>query len=162
SLIDAKMLEVCSTTLPQMAIPQIYSSPNFLPHLKARNEKYKKRAKRAMEIFSGIEGIQVVEPKGGFYLTVLFKEGVLNQKMKLEIQNPQAKEYIEELVKTAANDRRFVLYLLGAKGICVVPLTSFYCTKDGFRITLLEENEEVFEYTFQTVANAIREYIKSA
>ena len=162
SLVDAKMLEVCSTTLPQMAIPQIYSSPNFLPHLKARNEKFKKRAKRAMEIFSNIEGIQVVEPRGSFFMTVVFKEGVLNQNMKLKIQNPQAKKYIEDLVQNAANDRRFVLYLLGAKGICVVPLSSFCCTKDGFRITLLEENEEVFEYTFQTTASAILEYLKSA
>jgi aspartate/methionine/tyrosine aminotransferase len=33
TLLDAKMLEVCSTTLPQMAIPEIYASPKFIPHL---------------------------------------------------------------------------------------------------------------------------------
>src|SRR5512133_3302910 len=29
SLLDAKMLEVCSTTLPQMIIPRVYSDPRF-------------------------------------------------------------------------------------------------------------------------------------
>jgi aspartate/methionine/tyrosine aminotransferase len=161
SLIDAKMLEVCSTTLPQMAIPKIYSSPNFLPHLKARNEKYKQRAKRAVEILSKVKGIKVVEPRGGFFLTVLFETGVLNSKMQLEITNLEAKKYIEGLVENIANDRRFVLYLLGAYGICVVPLSSFCCKKDGFRVTLLEEDPEVFEFTFQSLAQAITKYIAS-
>jgi alanine-synthesizing transaminase len=161
SLVDAKMLEVCSTTLPQMAIPRIYSSPKFLPHLKERNLKYKQRAQRAVELLSNVHGIKVVEPRGGFFMTVLFEPEVLNSSMKLEITNEQAKTYIESIVEKAANDRRFVLYLLGAKGICVVPLSSFCCKKDGFRITLLEEDPDVFENTFQSLAQAIEEYIHS-
>jgi aspartate/methionine/tyrosine aminotransferase len=161
SLVDAKMLEVCSTTLPQMAIPKIYSSPKFLPHLRARNEKYKLRAKRAVEILSQVKGIKVVEPRGGFFMTVLFEVGILNQNMKLDISNSEARTYIEGLIQNVANDRRFVLYLLGSVGICVVPLSSFCCKKDGFRITLLEEDPEVFESTFQNLAKAISSYIES-
>lgn len=87
SLLDAKMLEVCSTTLPQMAIPEVYSHPDFIPHLKRRNEKFKKRAHVATEYFAELKGVKVVEPKGAFYLTVAFDDDVLNSSMKLEIEN---------------------------------------------------------------------------
>jgi aspartate/methionine/tyrosine aminotransferase len=162
SLVDAKMLEVCSTTLPQMAIPEIYSSPNFLPHLKMRNEKYKSRAKQAVSLLQDVSGIKVVEPRGGFFMTVLFEKDILNQKMKLEIKNKEIQNYLDTLLTNAANDRRFVLYLLAATGICVVPISSFCCKKDGFRITLLEEDPAKFEYTFVTIAERIREYLQSA
>jgi aspartate/methionine/tyrosine aminotransferase len=162
SLVDAKMLEVCSTTLPQMAIPEIYSSPKFIPHLQARNEKYKMRAKRAIEFLSNIPGIHIVEPRGGFFLTILFKENILNSRMKLIINNAQAESFIQGLLENSANDRRFVLYLLAATGICVVPLSSFCCKKDGFRVTLLEEDPDRFDKTYQMIADSIRNYLKSA
>ncbi|HMY69771.1 MAG TPA: aminotransferase class I/II-fold pyridoxal phosphate-dependent enzyme, partial [Leptospiraceae bacterium] len=162
SLVDAKMLEVCSTTLPQMAIPDIYSSPEFIPHLNARNEKYRQRAHQAVEILSQVKGIKVVEPKGGFFLTVLFETGILNDRMKLKISNSEAEKYISGMLANAANDRRFVLNLLASTGICVVPISSFCCRKDGFRVTLLEEDPEAFEKTFRTIADSISDYLKSA
>ncbi len=162
SLLDAKMLEVCSTTLPQLAIPKVYSSKEFIPHLKRRNEIYKSRAKRAVSILEGIKGVKIIEPKGAFYLTVFFEPGVLNSTMHLTIPNVQAAEYIRTILDGAANDRRFVLNLLASKGICVVPLSSFCCKKDGFRITLLEEDSEKFDWIFQTVRGSIEEYLKSA
>ena len=161
SLVDAKMLEVCSTTLPQLAIPKVYSSPEFIPHLKMRNEKYKARAKKGVGFLSGIPGVQVVEPKGAFYLTVHFKPGVLNKKMSLGISNPQAKEFIQPLIADAANDRRFVLNLLASTGICVVPLSSFCCKRDGFRITLLEEDPVKFDLIFSTIRKKIEEYLNA-
>jgi aspartate/methionine/tyrosine aminotransferase len=161
SLVDAKMLEVCSTTLPQMAIPEIYSSPEFLPHLKERNDKYKKRARLATEILNNVSGIHVVEPGGGFFLTVVFQDGILKDSMKLQISNTQAAEYIESLLENATKDRRFVLYLLASTGICVVPLSSFCCKRDGFRVTLLEEDPSIFESTFRKIASAISQYLNS-
>lgn len=161
SLVDAKMLEVCSTTLPQMAIPDIYSSPEFLKHLQTRNDKYRKRAKIAVDILQDVSGIHVVEPSGGFFLTVVFNEGVLKDRMKMEIKNVKVAEYIHGLMLNASNDRRFVLNLLAATGICVVPLSSFCCTRDGFRITLLEEDETLFEKTFRTIASSIHAYLNS-
>ncbi len=159
TLLDAKMLEVCSTTLPQMAIPEIYSSEKFIPHLTERNRKYKERAKLATEILSKVKGIKVVEPKGGFFLTVTFSENILNEKMFLEIKNSSAKEFIEPLLENSANDRRFVLNLLASTGICVVPLSSFCCKKDGFRVTLLEEDSKKFLWVFETIRDSINLYL---
>jgi aspartate/methionine/tyrosine aminotransferase len=59
-------------------------------------------------------------------------------------------------------DKRFVYYLLGSSGVCVVPLSSFATRMQGFRITLLERDEEVFTQIFQTIAAAIKEYLVSA
>lgn len=162
SLLDAKMLEVCSTTLPQMSIPEVYSHPEFLPHLKFRNEKFKKRAKIATEYFNGLKGVTVVEPKGAFYLTVAFDKGVLGSKMTLPVSNAKAEEFIHPLLKDCANDRRFVYYLLASTGICVVPLSSFCTDRDGFRVTLLEEDEEKFRWVYSTLRKSIEDYTRSA
>jgi aspartate/methionine/tyrosine aminotransferase len=59
-------------------------------------------------------------------------------------------------------DKRFVYYLLGATGICVVPLSSFATSMQGFRITLLERDEATFRMIFQTIAENIRKYLASA
>jgi hypothetical protein len=45
------MLEVCSTTLPQYVIPEVYESENFRKHTEIRIEKYKKRAELAEDFF---------------------------------------------------------------------------------------------------------------
>jgi alanine-synthesizing transaminase len=58
-------------------------------------------------------------------------------------------------------DKRFVYYLLGATGICVVPISSFCSDLRGFRVTLLEENEELLTHTFNTIATSIRQYLAS-
>ena len=50
--------------------------------------------------------------------------------------------------------------LLGGKGVCVVPLSGFYCKRDGFRTTLLECDDEKRRWTYQTIADAIREYLR--
>ena len=162
SLLDAKMLEVCSTTLPQLSIPRVYSHPNFLSHLKMRNEKFKKRARLATSYFDGMKGVQVVEPKGAFYLTVYFPDGTLNEKMFLEIENKKVNEFVAPMLLQAKVDRRLVLYLLAATGICVVPLSSFCCDKSGFRVTLLEENEEKFNWIYKTLRDQIAKYLESA
>ncbi|GBF50536.1 aminotransferase [Leptospira ryugenii] len=161
SLLDAKMLEVCSTTLPQLSIPKVYSHPNFLPHLKMRNEKFKQKARKATKAFESVKGVRVIEPKGAFYLTVLFEDGVLKPNMSLPIPNEKVKNYVNPLLEQAALDRRFVLHLLASQGICVVPLSSFCCSKNGFRVTLLEENEEKFDWIFKTLADSIKSYLGS-
>jgi hypothetical protein len=57
-------------------------------------------------------------------------------------------------------DKRFVYYLLAAKGICVVPISSFCSDLRGFRVTLLEDNEELLTSTFTSISEAIEEYIE--
>jgi alanine-synthesizing transaminase len=50
SIIASKMLEVCSTTLPQYLIPEIYENINYKESLVNRIKKYQARAKIAKDI----------------------------------------------------------------------------------------------------------------
>jgi aspartate/methionine/tyrosine aminotransferase len=161
SLINAKMLEVCSTSLPQYSIPLVMGDPRYEGHLTTRRLMYEKRAQEAWDIFSRVEGIRVNKPQGAFYMSVLFEDGALNNRQTLPISNSKALEFIENKVKGVEIDKRFVYYLLGSTGICVVPLTGFCCDRKGFRITLLEMNDEKRLWTFQTIAEGIRSYINS-
>ena len=47
SLVDAKMLEVCSTTLPQRAIPRIMGDARYAAHLAGRAAEFPRRATAA-------------------------------------------------------------------------------------------------------------------
>ncbi len=163
TILSAKRLEVCSTTMPQMTIPIIFGHSKYKDHLKIRKEKYQKRAKEAMMIFSGSKGIIPIEPKGAFYMTILFDEKVLNSKQTLKIENPKIRKRIEELCsdKHIENDKRFVYYLLGSTGIITVPLTGFYSKKRGIRITLLEEDDNKRVKIFKTIKEKMVEYINS-
>ena len=49
SIMDAKMLEVCSTTLPQTVIPAIMSDPRYESHLEERRSFYKKEPKKLIK-----------------------------------------------------------------------------------------------------------------
>jgi len=59
-------------------------------------------------------------------------------------------------------DYRFVYYLLGATGICVVPSSSFCSELQGFRVTLLEENDDELRHIFTILRDAIKAFIRSA
>jgi aspartate/methionine/tyrosine aminotransferase len=161
SLLAAKRLEVCSTTAPQMAVPRVMGDARYPGHLLRRAKIFETRAKEAYSLVHGIPGVQVVCPSGAFYMTVGFEKGALNDRQTLPIENPQVRERVETLVKGAKNDRRFVYYLLGATGICVVPLSGFCCKRDGFRVTLLECDDAKRKWIFQTLASAIRKYLGS-
>jgi aspartate/methionine/tyrosine aminotransferase len=159
SILASKRLEVCSTTAPQMAIPRFMGDPRWPGHLKSRSAIYEARAKQAVSELSGIDGVKVNEPSGAFYLTVMFEDGALNNRQTLKISNPQVRQMVESLVTNCADDRRFVYYLLGATGICVVPLSGFCCSRPGFRMTLLECDDEKRLWTLRTLASALREYV---
>ena len=161
SLVNAKMLEVCSTSLPQYAIPSILGDERYISHLQERSEAFQARANEAYEIFSQVDGIHVTRPQGAFYMSVLFEENILNEHQRLRIDNPELADYIGDLVHGVEVDKRFVYYLLGSTGICVVPLTGFCCERKGFRITLLESDDELRRWTWHTIARSIEEYINS-
>jgi alanine-synthesizing transaminase len=162
SIINAKMLEVCSTSLPQYSIPPVIGSDNYPGHLKRRSSVFQARAKEAVEMLSGIDGVVINEPKGAFYMSIMFEPGVLNGFQKLEISDKKIRRFIENRVRNVPNDKRFVYYLLAATGICVVPLTGFCCDREGFRVTLLECDDEKRRWTWKTIARAIKEYTASA
>jgi len=163
SILNAKMLEVCSTTLPQAVYPKIVTHPNYQSYLGERIQRYEKYSEIATDCLRGIDGVLVNKPNGAFYMSVCFEDGVLTNSQSLAIENEEIRNLIEELVYPADTplDKRFVYYLLGATGICVVPLTSFASDINGFRITLLERDEVEFTRIFKTTASAIRTYLKS-
>ncbi len=161
SIVSAKMLEVCSTSLPQYSIPKVIGDPRYIDHLTHRKKMFESRVEEAYTILTKTPALKIIKPKGAFYMAVLFEDGILNQNQKLDIQDPAVRQYIEEKVKGVEVDKRFVYYLLAAKGICVVPLTGFCCTRKGFRITLLETDDEKRRWTWETIVDAVEEYIHS-
>jgi len=161
SLLAAKRLEVSSTTLPQMAIPRIMGDPRYAGHLADREAVFAQRATDAVAAFDGCDAVIVNKPGGAFYMTVMFKEGVLDDRQTLPIENPAVRARVEQLVGGVSPDKRFVYYLMGATGIVLVPLTGFYCEHAGFRVTLLETDDAKRAYIFKTLRESIDAYVAS-
>ncbi|MDH3998054.1 MAG: pyridoxal phosphate-dependent aminotransferase [Desulfuromonadales bacterium] len=163
SILDSKMVEVCSTTLPQKAIPPILSHPEYDAWLQERISRYEKFSNIAYDILKKVPGIKVNRTNGAFYMSIAFKEGKLNQRQSLPIDIPEVRELVEGLVSepSCSPDKRFVYYLLASTGICVVPLSSFFTPELGFRITLLERDEETFTRIFENIAASITSYLLS-
>ena len=162
SLINAKRLEVCSTTLPQLSIPLIMGDPRYPEHLRVQAEILASRASEAFNAMNGLEGVKVIMPQGALYFTVLFDEGVLNERQTLKIEEPDIRKYIEAITMGMALDKRFVYYLLGAKGICVVPLTGFCSALRGFRFTLLEADDSRRAEIYASIASGVKEFLESS
>jgi aspartate/methionine/tyrosine aminotransferase len=161
SLVDAKMLEVCSTTLPQKALPRILSDSRYPEHLERVREEYRNRAARFAKAFASCPGVIANEPQGAFYASVVFTDGVLRHTQTLPINDPTVRARIERLVEGVPYDKRFVYYLMASTGIVVVPLSGMNSHREGFRITLLEPDPEKFEHTLTTLVESIRAYIHS-
>lgn len=159
---NAKMIEVCSTKLPQVAIPKILGDPRFKTYREQTNENIGKRSKIISEILGTVPELRFNETFGAFYNTIIFKDGVLKNDQTIHITNSKIKELVEQW--TSSNiplDKRFVYYLLAAKGVCVVPVSSFCSSLLGFRVTLLEENEAILVKTFTAIRDGIVEYLQS-
>lgn len=159
SIEDAKMSEVCSTTLPQLVLPKIFANPKYQPHLNRRRKKYEQRAEKAVRILSENKNFKVVMPKGAFYLSVAFSEEFTKRRFRLKAKNWKAQRLLDsELrrIKKTDFDKRFCYQILAATGVCLVPLsTGFNSYKPGFRMTLLENDDEVFEHTLKTIVDTV-------
>ncbi len=164
SILNAKMVEVCSTTLPQMVLPKIKSHPEYQTYLDERIRRYEKYSNIAYDILKNVKGLLVNRTNGAFYMSAAFENGLLNDRQTLPIENDEVRTTVEAMVSgpDVSPDKRFVYYLLGSTGVCVVPLSSFATTLQGFRITLLERDEAEFTKIFKTIATAIEEYLASA
>jgi aspartate/methionine/tyrosine aminotransferase len=163
SILNAKMLEVCSTTLPQMVMPKVVTHPEYPAYLEKRVKRYERISNIAYECLKDVDGVLANRTNGAFYMSIVFKDGVLNDKQTLPIENAEVRSHIESLVNQpdVSLDKRFVYYLLGATGVCVVPLSSFATDLQGFRSTLLETNEEMFTKIFKIIAESINKYLSS-
>ena len=161
SLLNAKMLEVCSTTLPQAVLPRVMSDARYYPHLATRISGYAKRSQEAVDTLSKIPELTIHNAQGAFYMSVLFNASTLTDTQSLPLSKG-AQDIIEPHLHNAKLDQRFVYYLLAATGVCVVPLSSgFNSTHNGFRFTLLESDDATYTKTLGTMASAIREYLAS-
>lgn len=162
ALDNAKMIEVCSTKLPQVAIPKIFGDPRFKAYRDETNQNIGKRSKIIADILRTVPQLTFNETFGAFYNTIIFRDGTLHAKQTMKIDDTQIKLLVESWVEQdIALDKRFVYYLLGAKGVCVVPISSFCSELQGFRVTLLEEDEETLIKTFTAIRDGIIEYLAS-
>jgi aspartate/methionine/tyrosine aminotransferase len=162
SLLAAKRLEVSSTTLPQMSIPRVMGDARYPAHLTCRAEMFSRRADEMIAAFEGCEQVLVNKPMGAFYFTVMFRDGVLNDRQTLPIGDPAIRAAVDRMTQGVQPDKRFVYYLMGATGIVVVPLTGFQCAHHGFRATLLETDDEKRAWVFRSLRQAIEAYVGSA
>ena len=162
AILNQKMAEVCSTTLPQIAVPLIITNPNYEKHLEKRKKHYEKLSNIAYNVFKNVPYTVVNRTDGAFYASVVFNESVLNNKQILPIKNKNIDDFVKSILNdNCEHDKRFVYYLLASTGICVIPLTAFFTQLQGFRITLLEPDAEKFKNTVKTVADKIVEYVES-
>jgi len=156
---NAKMIEVCSTKLPQLALTKIIRDPRFKSYRNETNQCIGRRSQLISSIFSGVKEVMFNETYGAFYNTIIFREGILKPHQTMKIENDEVRKLVETWTsQDIPLDKRFVYYLLGAKGICVVPISSFSSELQGFRVTLLEENEDELVKIFTAIAEGIREF----
>ncbi len=157
SIEQSKMSEVCSTTLPQAVLPAIMGDPRYVPHLVERRSMYQQRAKRAAEVLHESPYFAVVEPKGAFYLTITLTDAFLANPIHPAPKNPTAGAVVTEIIAgnpDMAADTRLCYELLAATGICTVPLSSGFSSHAlGLRMTLLEQDDAVFEATLKAIAD---------
>ncbi len=163
SILNAKMLEVCSTTLPQVVLPQIKSHPEYQVYLDERIRRYERFSNLAYDILKDTKGLLVNRTNGAFYMSAAFEDGLLTHQQTLPIANDEVRKTVEALVDgpDVSPDKRFVYYLLASTGVCVVPLSSFATELQGFRITLLEQDEKEFVKIFTTISKTIDQYLAS-
>ncbi len=164
TLENAKMIEVCSTMLPQLAIPRIMSHSEYAHYRRTANERIGKRSQLMAEILGKVSGIKFNKTKGAFYNTIIFENQKLNSAQSLPVEDRRVKRLLEDwlLEEDMPHDKRFVYNLLASERICVVPVSSFCSDLRGFRVTLLEEDEDVFIDTFERLARSIKTYINSS
>jgi aspartate/methionine/tyrosine aminotransferase len=161
SILNAKMVEVCSTTLPQRVIPVVFEHPDYPVYIQERKERYERLSETAYNLLRGISGVSINQAKGAFYMSLVFEKDLLTDNQILTLENNEIRHLMERLVsdEDMALDKRFVYYLLAATGICVVPLSSFNTELSGIRFTLLEQNESTFIKMVKTIAEKIEAYL---
>ncbi len=158
AMVKTKMMEVCSTTLPQMSIPRVYGDPRYEALKQRRAALYERRANDTFAIFDGTPGVVVNPAQGAFYFCVTFEPGVLTDRQTLQLENPAIREFVQRKVRNVALDKRFVYHLMAATGICVTPLSGFHSDVLGFRLTTLRSDDEERMRVLNRIRQAILDY----
>jgi alanine-synthesizing transaminase len=69
-------------------------------------------------------------------------------------------DYLSARMGQAPQDKKLVYNLLGAVGICTVPLSGFCSDLPGFRVTLLEQDDRKRLAIWRTLAGALEEMLR--
>lgn len=160
SVFAAKQLEVCSTTLPQFIIPELYEDPRFQESLRERTTAYKQKAQIVDDILGNVEWIIYVQPKGAFYVSIVFDMEKIHADYMPDIEQAELKEYVGKLIEGKRFDKKFCYTLLASTWICVVPLSGFNSSFEWFRMTLLESDVEKFRDTLERIKSFITKFQK--
>ncbi|MDR1613740.1 MAG: pyridoxal phosphate-dependent aminotransferase [Planctomycetota bacterium] len=158
ALVNAKMMEVCSTTLPQMSIPLVYGDPRFAEVKKTRAKQFEERGNEFYDFFKTIPAVTVTRTYGAFYFTVLFKDGMLDDSQTLPIADPECARFVAEKVKGFPPDKRFIYYMMASIGLCATPLSGFHTSLSGFRLTTLKPERERRMESLHKIRKAIEDY----
>jgi aspartate/methionine/tyrosine aminotransferase len=143
--------------------PEIARHPEYGTYLAERIASYEKMSNITYDYLSKVPALQVNRTNGAFYMAVAFKDGLLNNRQSLPIANNEVRDLVQGLVSQpgVSPDKRFVYNILAATGICIVPLSSFSTPLQGFRVTLLEKDENECRRIYRTLAEKIDEYLQS-
>ena len=156
TLVDAKRLEVCSTTLPQKVLPRILSDERYGEHMRAVTEKYGARAREAYAAFRKVPGVVCPPAEGAFYLSVVFEDVLIGA-----IARAGVPAWVREHAGTdPLPDKIFAYSLMKETGVCVVPLSGFNSDLQGFRLTLLEPDDDRFSAILGKIAAHIGAYMR--
>jgi aspartate/methionine/tyrosine aminotransferase len=77
---------------------------------------------------------------------------------KAQVDNPEIQSLIDNVIsKSNRFDKKFCYSILATKWVCIVPLSWFNSSYDGFRMTVLENDIEKYTKTLETIRDFIIE-----
>lgn len=161
AMVKTKMMEVCSTTLPQMSIPLVYGDPRYESLKQTRAAVFEKRANDVYDFFRECPELTVYPTQGAFYFSASFKDGVLNNHQSLPIADAKVREFVENKVRGVAPDKRFVYYMMASAGVCTTPLSGFHTSIQGFRLTTLRMDDAERLRVLGRIKQAVSDYVES-
>lgn len=160
SVLSSKMLEVCSTTLPQYVIPEIYERQEFKLSLENRIEKYRSNALLASKYLWDLDNVVFIMPKWAFYMSIKFELHNMKLDYIPEIKSKALRNLLLEKTDWVRFDKKFCYYMMAENWICTVPLSWFNSDYDGFRMTLLENDTKKYEKILKNIREFIIKYQK--
>ena len=159
ALIRMKTMEVCSTALPQVVIPEIMSHAKYNEHLSSKNKHLKVRAEQLQESLRNSTGLIPNRSDGSLFGMLVMDANCFPNVSLPPIDNKYFR-LLEPHLKNASLDRIFTYYLLASTGICAVPLSSFHTRWQGIRLTLLEQNESKFLIMCSKIQQAYKRFYR--
>jgi len=154
---QCKMTEVCSTTLPQMVIPEILSDKRYSKFLDGRRDLLARKMRMLKSRLETIDDVTCSGGQGAFYATLHFNTELYTRDIDPETLPDTEKALFLKWTngEDAPPDLHLVYYLLAGTGVCCVPLSGFDSDVAGLRITLLEQHIDRFDYMLDQLLDGL-------